>query len=143
MTNTDLRPRGSPRMKRKTLYIAATAICILLYCALMLGAAAQPWLVWPALVIALLSVVFACFWVASLDEAARQAHYIAWYWGGSTGLAVSMLAFVTVMLRPEPFDDLFAAMHAHAVFSAGVMVGLVPAVLGYAIWWVLLWLRRG
>ncbi len=142
MSNTDLR-RRSPRMKRKTLYIAATAICMLAYVGLVLASAAQSWLVWPALALALLAIVFACFWMASLDEAAQQAHYIAWYWGGSAGLIVSMLAFVTVMLRPAAFAETLAPLGGDETFAAGIVVGVLPAVIGYAIWWAVLWRRRG
>jgi hypothetical protein len=54
-----------------------------------------------------------------------------------------MLAFVTVALRPEAFANLFAAMDAQDGFIAGITVGLFPALIGYAIWWAALWLRRG
>jgi hypothetical protein len=130
-------------MKRKTVYIIATMISLLAYCVLMTLSHDQPWLILPALGAALLGVVFACFWVVALDEAAQQAHYIAWFWGGSAGLFLSMLIFVSVMLRPDAFAEALAPLGGDETFAAGIVVGVTPAVIGYAIWWAVLWLRRG
>jgi hypothetical protein len=132
----------SRRMPRRTLYILATSITLLIYAALMFFARTQPWLIWPALAFALIAVVLACFWMLALDEAAQQAHYIAWFWGGSAGLLASMLAFVTVMLQPKPFEPLLAVFGETQGFALGIAVGIVPPVIGYVIWWAVLWLRR-
>jgi hypothetical protein len=131
------------RMKRKTLYIAATMLAMLAYAVLLLLANEQSWLVWPALGAALLGVVFACLWVTSLDEAAQQAHYIAWFWGGNAGLLASMLVFLAVVLRPHAFEGWLSGLGASDIFGAGIVLGVVPAVLGYGLWWAVLWLRRG
>ncbi|HYD72974.1 MAG TPA: hypothetical protein VEF55_07530 [Candidatus Binatia bacterium] len=135
--------RPAKRMKRKTLYIIATFVSLLAYGLLLTLSHGQQWLVWPALGAALLGVVFACLWVTALDEAALQAHYIAWFWGGSAGLLLSMLVFVSVILRPVAFATALAPLGGDETFAAGIVVGVTPAVLGYAIWWVVLWLRRG
>jgi len=132
----------SRRMKRKTLYVAATIASMLAYVVLMALSHSAQWLVWLALAAALVSVVFACLWVAALDEAAQQAHYIAWFWGGSAGLFVSMLVFVTVMLRPSAFDGALTSMGVEESFASGIVVGVTPAVIGYLIWWAVIWLRR-
>jgi Na+/melibiose symporter-like transporter len=134
---------ASRRMQRKTRYLIATCLSMLAYAILFLLSNQQGWLVWPALAAALLGCVFACFWVASLDEAAQQAHYIAWFWGGNAGLLLSMLAFVAAMLRPDAFAPLVQAMGASRIFAIGIVVGVMPAVIGYALWWAVLWLRRG
>ncbi len=136
-------PPRARRMKRKTLYIAATCACILVYGVFVALADAQPWLIWPAIGMMLLSMVFACFWMAALDEAAQQAHYIAWYWGGTAGIMVSMLLFVAVALRPAAFEPVLAVLGVPYSFAAGIAAGLLPPSLGYAIWWAVLWLRRG
>lgn len=132
-----------PRMQRKTLHIIATCLSLLAYMALLVLSNQLAWLVWPALAAALLGCVFACFWIASLDEAAQQAHYIAWFWGGNAGLLLSMLGFVAAMLRPEAFSPALAALDASKTFAIGIMVGVLPAVFGYSVWWAALWLRRG
>jgi hypothetical protein len=135
--------RPAKRMKRKTLYIIATCISMLAYAALLVLSNAEPWLVWPAMAAAVLGIVFACFWVVALDEAAQQAHYISWFWGGSAGLVVSMLMFVAVALRPEAFEPALSELGASSSFAAGIVFGIIPPTVGYAIWWVVLWLRRG
>ncbi len=136
-------PPRAGRMKRKTLYIAATCACILVYAVLVSLADTQPWLIWPAIGMMLLSMVFACFWMAALDEVAQQAHYIAWFWGGTAGVMVSMLLFVSVVLRPTAFEPVLAVLDVPYSFAAGIAAGLLPPSLGYAIWWAILWLRRG
>jgi hypothetical protein len=135
--------RPAKRMKRKTLYILATLISIFVYTALVVFSHSQPWLVWPAMAVALVSVVFACFWMVALDEAAQQAHYISWYWGGSAGLLLSMLLFVAVVLRPEAFEPILAELGVSYAFAGGIALGLLPPTIGYVIWWIVLWLRRG
>jgi hypothetical protein len=131
------------RMKRKTFYIAATCLSMAVYAVLLVLSGGLPWLIWPGMAAGLLSVVFACFWVVSLDEAAQQAHYISWFWGGSAGLLVSMLLFVAVVLRPEAFEPILAQIGASYAFAGGIVFGVTPPTIGYVIWWVALWLRRG
>jgi hypothetical protein len=129
-------------MKRKTQYVVATAISVAAYAALTALSQTQPWLVWPTLVALVATVVFACLWMAALDEVAQQAHYVAWYWGGSAGIAVSMLALITVVLRPDALAPLLSPFSAPETFAAGIMCGLMPPAVGYTIWWGALWLRR-
>jgi hypothetical protein len=135
--------RPAKRMKRKTLYIIATGVSMLAYAVLLVFSNAAPWLVWPAMAAAVMGIVFACFWVVALDEAAQQAHYISWFWGGSAGLLVSMLMFVAVALRPEAFEPALSKLGAANAFAGGIAFGVLPPTIGYAIWWVVLWLRRG
>jgi hypothetical protein len=135
--------RRPSRMKRKTLYIIATCVSMLAYAVLLTFVDTQAWMIWPALGAALLGIVFGCFWVASLDEAAQQAHYIAWFWGGSAGLVLSMLVFVAAAVAPQVFEPVLSVLGAGETFVAGIVVGIVPPVVGYAIWWAALWLRRG
>jgi hypothetical protein len=131
------------RMKRKSLYILVTLLCIILYTGLVFFSHSAPWLIWVALALALLSVVFACFWMISLDEVAQQAHYVSWYWGGSAGLLLSMLILVAVVLRPEVFAPLLERVGVSYSFAGGIIAGVTPPTLGYAIWWIVLWARRG
>jgi hypothetical protein len=129
-------------MKRKTHYLIATVVSVAAYGVLTVLSRGQPWLVWPAFGALVAILVFACLWMAALDEAAQQAHYIAWYWGGSAGIGVSMLALITVVLRPDALAPLLSPFSAPETFAAGIMCGLMPPAVGYAIWWGALWLRR-
>lgn len=143
MTMKSTHGRPQTRMKRKTLFMIASLATSAAYIALTVFARDQQWLIWPALTCALLSVVFAAFWMAALDEAAQQAHYIAWFWGGNVGMMLSMVAFVTVALRPDLLNESLSALSPAQTLAFGIAIGLVPAVVGYAIWWAILWLRRG
>ena len=133
----------SPRMKRKALAIAATFACLLAYGALVALSHFQPWLIWPALGFAILVSVFACLWMLTLDEAAQQAHYISWFWGGSAGLLVSTLIFAAAILRPEAVTPILAGFDTPFSFAVGVATGVIPPTIGYGAWWIALWLRRG
>ncbi|HEV2081653.1 MAG TPA: hypothetical protein VGR32_04280 [Brevundimonas sp.] len=106
------------------------------------GAAAGP------LRIALLSAgVAAAAWICvawwrSADEAVREAHKWAWYWGGSTGMAAAMGLFalstwgaIDVALPPlgSGPDDLI---------MTGIAFTVGAQIVGYAIAWALWWLRH-
>jgi len=136
-------PRAPKRMQRKSAFILATVASIVAYAGLMFLSHAQPWLIWPGLAFALISVVCACFWMVSLDEVAQQTHYVSWYWGGSAGLLLSMLLFVAVALRPEAFEAILSEVGVSYAFAGGIVFGVTPPTIGYAIWWIVLWLRRG
>lgn len=137
------RVRPARRMKRKTLYIVATVAFLVLYGLFVMLSGEQPWLIWPGLGAMLVSTVFACLWMTTLDEAARQAHYISWFWGGSAGLMVSLLLLVAAVLRPEAFETMLAPLDVTHSFTAGIVCAVAPATFGYLIWWIVLWLRRG
>lgn len=81
-------------------------------------------------------------WWRSADEAVREAHKWAWYWGGSTGMASVMGLFalstwgvIDVTLPPlgSGPDDLIMTGVALTVGAQGV---------GYAIAWAAWWLRH-
>lgn len=73
------------------------------------------------------------WWWSRLDEAAREAHKWAWWWGGSAGLMVAALGLLTVMLRGGAAD---------ADMADGMTVVLLCQVLGYGVAWAFWWLRR-
>lgn len=140
--------RPASRERRKLIYIGATIVSFAAFCAMIVAAPNHPVLPWMSLIPAAIGLVFACLWVASVDEAARQAHYIAWYWGGSAGLCVSILCLVATTLQPaflEPLVRIASYSPETGVwisFTSGLLIGLVPASLGYVIWWAMVWLRR-
>ncbi|MEJ0059568.1 MAG: hypothetical protein WDM79_08365 [Terricaulis sp.] len=139
-------------VKRERLLLLSkwgSALCIAIYSAFVVGSFDHPWMIWPALGFVGLMVVFLFGWLVFLDEAAQQAHYIAWYWGGSIGLVISALTFVA--LTPQLFSPTgvemlrapFGAMNDTSfAFTAGFMLAVMPACIGYMVWWAGLWLRR-
>jgi hypothetical protein len=85
-----------------------------------------------------------------LDEVAKQAHYVAWYWGSMLAvIVISALALATFA-----FPDMSAAWIAEhvlpfwgdgsvdTVFMAGLMTGPMVMLAGFALWWSVYWLRR-
>ncbi|MBL8537813.1 MAG: hypothetical protein JNM59_10465 [Hyphomonadaceae bacterium] len=106
-------------------------------------------LVWVTLALVVVTLVGAFGWASYLDEAKLNAHYVAWFWGGSVGLSASMLAFVALlpgMLIPGAAEAMLPAnlapIAANLTFGAGFMLGIVPATMGYLVWWLLLSARR-
>lgn len=95
------------------------------------------------LAVAIVAVVWVCVaWWRSADEAVREAHKWAWYWGGSTGMAFVMLLFalsswevIDVTLPPlgDSPNDLIMTGVALTVGAQGV---------GYLVAWAAWWLRH-
>jgi hypothetical protein len=85
----------------------------------------------------------------TLDEMAKQAHYIAWYWGGLIGLsAVALITFV-IGVTPESFSLIESVMtqraggaDAQSAFLLGLVTTPALMMLGFTGWWAAYWLRR-
>ena len=85
-------------------------------------------------------------WMRSIDEAAREAHKAAWFWGGSTGMAVGGFLIIVAGLEdaarvqlPTFFTDR-ADPAAYAASGAFAMMLLM--MVGYTIVWAWWWWRR-
>ncbi len=86
--------------------------------------------------------MLACrWWWNALDEAAREAHKWAWWWGSTYGLAIGGVALLTLLTATrgagvfdgwEPLDLLMA--------GAGFVVAVQS--LGYLVAWAAWWLQR-
>lgn len=87
-------------------------------------------------------------WMRSIDELAQRAHYVAWFWGGSLGLAALMLVLLAAPALEEVVD--FAALTRllspyageGAGFTAGIFTSLTLMMIGYGAWWLVFWLRK-
>lgn len=85
-------------------------------------------------------------WMVRIDEAAREAHKAAWFYGGSIGLAVggvfTILATAPPAERlaiPSPFDG----RTDPAAYAATGALGMMALMLvGYAVVWGWWWLAR-
>lgn len=84
------------------------------------------------------------FWWLTIDEAQREAHKWAWYWGGSSGLLISVFAFVAALAGGDalmmPYVR-FMDYEGHLV-ALGMITSLAPAIIGYGIAWLIWWLRH-
>lgn len=84
-------------------------------------------------------------WMKSIDEAAQEAHKASWYWGGSAGMAVGMVAILLVQ-APQTEVLQFAPISGRtdpAVYMAAGAMGMVGLMMaGYIIVWAWWWLAR-
>lgn len=79
-----------------------------------------------------------------LDEAAREAHKFAWYWGGNAGIVVVMVAF-SVLMTPGAANFVegeFAGQSPSELLAFGMISALMAQVVGYVIAWVGWWIAR-
>lgn len=151
MTDVSRAPRPSQRERRKNRFMTLTGVLLALYTvSLFADIVLDLNLFWLTAFFIIAMTVCAFGWARSLDEAKLNAHYEAWYWGGSLGLLVSGLIFVALvpmLLTPGSVEALFPptaqSIAANMSFIAGLMLGMTPAVIGYLIWWGVLWARRG
>jgi hypothetical protein len=139
------------RERRNLLMFGAGVVAVLF----MLGAGALRHtlgeLVSDALVFAgaIAAIVAVTIYFLGLDEASRQAHYVAWLWGGSFGAVAVALAgapFLLALPRSDRIPTLVASLFGEASvqngFFAGMAVIAAPMLIGYALWWTAFWLRR-
>lgn len=88
-------------------------------------------------------VVWICvLWWRRADEAVREAHKWAWYWGGSAGIVVVILAlglvgWDVIELAPTAFSG-----EPEDLIMTGVGLTLGAQLIGYLIAWAAWWLRH-
>ncbi|WP_292043471.1 MULTISPECIES: hypothetical protein [unclassified Brevundimonas] len=98
-----------------------------------------------AVVLAVASFAYGTFWMKSIDEAAQEAHKWSWYWGGSVGLSLGMVAFV-LSLAPVTAQWTIPTLNgrtdpvAYAATGAFGLMLLLTA--GYGIAWAWWWFSR-
>lgn len=83
------------------------------------------------------------YWRA-LDEAAREAHKFAWYWGGSGGLFFTGVLLSSLLGNPDLAERIVGpdmAASDYAVFGITATVGF--QVVGYVLTWAGWWLWKG
>ena len=93
-----------------------------------------------------IAMVVSVVWMRSIDEAAREAHKAAWFWGGTGGMSVGMIAIVLASLPPAErfvFPSWFDGRTDPAAYAATGAFGILFLMLiGYAIVWAWWWLAR-
>lgn len=82
-------------------------------------------------------------WWNRVDEAAREAHKWAWWWGGTAGTAIGgvFLAVVVAAARGDAPAAISAASAADLIYG-GAFAIMTCQVVGYGIAWAAWWLRR-
>jgi hypothetical protein len=87
-------------------------------------------------------------WWRSVDEAVREAHKSAWFWGGLAGLCIIILPLVMSvgLTGGQTYQTVKTSFHVASgfgEFAAGIITTLLAMLVGYAISWALWWWRRG
>ncbi|WP_332658867.1 hypothetical protein [Brevundimonas sp.] len=91
------------------------------------------------------AMVMSVAWMRAIDEAAREAHKAAWFWGGCSGMAVGGVGIVLAGL-PQARGLQFVAWDGRtdpaAYMAAGAFAMMMLMTLGYIIVWAWWWLAR-
>lgn len=92
------------------------------------------------------SLAVGAAWMRSIDEAAREAHKSAWYWGGSGGMAVGgVLVCLSTLPQAAPLripSWLDGRTDPAAYAATGALAMLLLMLAGYMAAWAWWWLRR-
>ena len=85
-------------------------------------------------------------WMSSIDEAAQEAHKWAWYWGGSSGMAVGGALVIMASLPQAAAIDIpawYADRVDPAAYAAtGAFAMLTLMLIGYGVAWAWWWWAR-
>jgi hypothetical protein len=86
-------------------------------------------------------------WWQAADEAVKEAHKVAWFWGGLIGVSAVVLPLVLSVLPThgqsyETFKAIFNVHPGIGEFLAGIITTLVAMFVGYAIAWALWWRKH-
>lgn len=105
---------------------------------------------WFALIVATLcmvsGIVTSVYWMRSIDEAAREAHKAAWFWGGAGGMTLLGVPVILTVL-PQSADWTFPALwfgrtDPAAWLALGCVGTLLVMTAGYTLVWSWWWLTR-
>ncbi len=84
-------------------------------------------------------------WMRSIDEAAREAHKSAWFWGGTVGMTVGLM-LVLMSMWPGAETLNLPSMEGRndpaAYMAMGAVLMLLIMVAGYTIAWIVWWWQR-
>ena len=85
-------------------------------------------------------------WMRSIDEAAREAHKWAWYWGGTAGMALGgVLMLLSAVPRQTPIQVplAFGGIPDPAGYAAtGAFALMILMTVSYSIAWAIWWWRH-
>jgi hypothetical protein len=76
----------------------------------------------------------------NVDEAAREAHKFAWFWGGSGGMLLGLP--IMILTTSAKLEALFGAHEPSEWVMGGLLAMLVLQLVGYGLVWAGWWLIR-
>lgn len=104
------------------------------------------WLVGAIAVVAMAgAMAISIAWMRAIDEAAREAHKAAWFWGGCGGMCLGGVLLIMTSL-PQSARWTFTAFDGRtdpAAYAATGAFGMMMLMtLGYTVVWAWWWLTR-
>lgn len=95
----------------------------------------------------LVSIPLSISWWKQIDEAARDAHKTAWFWGGSIGMSVAILiTALNLFFDGAILMKLGEIYHISDIQNFGFEFGLMNVMtfmgFGYVIHWGIWWRQR-
>lgn len=111
------------------------------------GSGLHLWVMAPLAVFLMAGAIWVgAIWMKSIDEAAREAHKAAWYWGGSSGMALGGILMILSVVPGAGSVSIPTLLPDHAspaAYAASGAFGLMLLmVIGYTIVWAWWWLAR-
>jgi len=92
------------------------------------------------------AMVITVAWMRAIDEAAREAHKSAWFWGGCGGMAVGGALVIVASTPAAAAFELPAGLGFRsdpaALMALGAAALALLMVAGYTLAWVWWWWRR-
>jgi pheromone shutdown protein TraB len=92
------------------------------------------------------SMVVSVYWMRNIDEAAREAHKSAWFWGGTGGMAAGGVLVILSSLPQAETLKLSAWFTSRtdpaAYMATGAFAMLTLMIVGYSLAWAWWWLAR-
>lgn len=82
------------------------------------------------------------WWWVRADEAVREAHKWAWYWGGSIGMCVGLGALLLGYAYGGEAPVPAGTSQGDMLFAGAVLV-LAPMLVGYGVAWFAWWVSKG
>lgn len=104
------------------------------------------WVVGAIAVVAMVgAMVVSVAWMRAIDEAAREAHKAAWFWGGCGGMSLGGVFLIMTSL-PQSEQWHFSAFDGRtdpaAYAATGAFGMMMLMVAGYAVVWAWWWMTR-
>jgi hypothetical protein len=94
--------------------------------------------------LAMAAVLAASFWWwRGVDEAVREAHKAAWFWGGLIAVAVATPMLLLIAAAPDAQVEAWAlGDDPYSLITTGVLGCLTVQIVGYSVAWAAWWLKR-
>lgn len=89
------------------------------------------------------TIVWACLpWWRGADEAVREAHKSAWFWGGLLACIPLIPTLILISGNQVVLERLASVGQPYKLLAGGVLLTLTFQLSGYLIAWAAWWMKR-